>query len=263
MFAGRQIAIDWAIPKQQYAPSTKPGEAQDIDKQTLAADTQADQQNPKKSVQEEDDEIEENVEDEEDNEDEENEEDDAESDFEDDSEGEGDETSKKKVQSHWKSGSFETGKKSDVGEGKTIFVRNLDFSTTQDSLKNFMEQFGDVQYALICMDKVMDRPKGTAFVKFRVSGRFTVFITNLSLQSFVEQDSESAQKCLEEFKGSSVQLDGRTLDINLAVTREDLDQKRQEKEKKEHKDNRNLFLAREGRKFEYCFLILLFRSNPC
>ena len=32
----------------------------------------------------------------------------------------------------------------------------------------------------------------------------------------------------------------------LAITREDLDQKKQEAEKKEHKDKRNLFLAREG-----------------
>lgn len=62
---------------------------------------------------------------------------------------------------------------SDVHEGKTIFVRNLDFSTTQDSFKHFMEQFGEVHYALLCMDKLMERPKGTGFVKFKVFFRLS------------------------------------------------------------------------------------------
>lgn len=82
--------------------------------------------------------------------------------------GSGDEESPNK-ESAWKGDNSEIEKKSDVGEGKTLFIRNLDFLTTKDSLKNFMEKFGSVQYALLCMDKVMERPKGTGFVKFRVS----------------------------------------------------------------------------------------------
>lgn len=70
--------------------------------------------------------------------------------------------------SNWKGHNAENERQSDVGEGKTLFIRNLDFSTPQDSLRNFMEQFGPVHYALLCMDKVMERPKGTGFVKFKV-----------------------------------------------------------------------------------------------
>lgn len=67
----------------------------------------------------------------------------------------------------WK-GDKSVEKPSDVNEGKTVFVRNLDFSTTQDSFKHYMEQYGEVHYALLCMDKLMERPKGTGFVKFKV-----------------------------------------------------------------------------------------------
>jgi len=82
----------------------------------------------------------------------------------------GDETEKDNHTSKsWKGHNSEVERKSDVDEGKTIFLRNLDFSTTQESLKNFMAQFGDIHYALLCMDKVMERPKGTGFVKFKVS----------------------------------------------------------------------------------------------
>ena len=62
-------------------------------------------------------------------------------------------------------------------------MRNLDFSTSQESLKNFMSQFGDIHYALLCMDKVMERPKGTGFVKFKVK-------TLLIPKAFIDLDNK-------------------------------------------------------------------------
>ncbi len=53
---------------------------------------------------------------------------------------------------------------------------------------------------------------------------------------------------MNESQNGMLQLDGRTIDAVLAVTREDLDKQKLEA-KKEHKDKRNLFLAREGCKF--------------
>ncbi|EFX90388.1 CG4806-PA-like protein [Daphnia pulex] len=211
-FLGRQIAIDWAIPKQQYATlNNKTDEVPNI-------------QPPEKKKDRKDEESddEENNDEDEDNDEEEQDGEASDSVVEN---GSGDEESPKKEEA-WKGDNSGIEKKSDVEEGKTLFIRNLDFLTTKDSLKNFMEKFGSVQYALLCMDKVMERPKGTGFVKFR--------------------DSDSAQKCLEESRNPYLQLDGRILDVALAVTREDLDHKKQEAEKKEHKDKRNLFLAREG-----------------
>lgn len=56
----------------------------------------------------------------------------------------------------------------DVVEGKTIFIKNVPFDATNEDLKECMLQFGPVYYALICIDKLTEHSKGTAFVKFRV-----------------------------------------------------------------------------------------------
>jgi len=57
---------------------------------------------------------------------------------------------------------------SDVSEGRTVFVKNVPFSANNDDVRNCMEQFGQVIYALICIDPVTEHSKGTAFVKFQV-----------------------------------------------------------------------------------------------
>lgn len=46
-----------------------------------------------------------------------------------------------------------------------------------------MSQFGDIHYALLCMDKVMERPKGTGFVKFKVK-------TLLIPKAFIDLDDK-------------------------------------------------------------------------
>ena len=56
----------------------------------------------------------------------------------------------------------------DADEGKTLFIRNLSFDTTNEELKEFFEKFGDLHYALICMDSLTEHSKGTGFVKFKV-----------------------------------------------------------------------------------------------
>ena len=58
-------------------------------------------------------------------------------------------------------------KDSDVDEGKTIFVRNLSFETTQEALRLFMTNIGPVEYCLLCKDKEVDQSKGSGFVKFK------------------------------------------------------------------------------------------------
>lgn len=56
----------------------------------------------------------------------------------------------------------------DVTEGRTVFIKNVPFSATNDDLKECMKQFGPIFYALICIDKFTEHSKGTAFVKFVV-----------------------------------------------------------------------------------------------
>lgn len=56
----------------------------------------------------------------------------------------------------------------DVSEGKTVFLKNVPFSVKNEELKNYMEQFGPVYYALVCHDPLTEYSRGTAFVKFQV-----------------------------------------------------------------------------------------------
>lgn len=70
----------------------------------------------------------------------------------------------------------------DVNEGKTVFLKNVPFSVKNDELKKYMEQFGPVYYALVCIDPLTEYSKGTAFVKFRV--RFLIFCI---ISNFISQ----------------------------------------------------------------------------
>jgi nucleolar protein 4 len=116
----------------------------------------------------------------------------------------------------------------DASEEKTIFVRNLSFSSTAESLNELMSKFGETYYCKICVDQLMEHSKGTAFVKFK--------------------NKTDAEKCLQEAEiqnNNNLYLDGRYLNVSLAVTRnklKELEEKRSFKEK----DKRNLYLAKEG-----------------
>ena len=56
---------------------------------------------------------------------------------------------------------------SDVKEGKTVFIRNLSFDSTEEALHELCAQFGPVDYSKIVMNQATDHSRGTGFVKFR------------------------------------------------------------------------------------------------
>lgn len=60
-------------------------------------------------------------------------------------------------------------KSNDVQEGKTLFIRNLDFDVKEEDLRKFFETYGTLEYALICKDKLTEHPKGSGFVKYKVN----------------------------------------------------------------------------------------------
>lgn len=60
----------------------------------------------------------------------------------------------------------------DVSEGKTIFIKNVPFDAMNADLRECMYQFGPTYYSLICVDKLTEHSKGTAFVKFVVSALY-------------------------------------------------------------------------------------------
>ena len=67
---------------------------------------------------------------------------------------------------------------SDVKEGKTLFIRNISFDSSEESLQELFEKFGEVEYCKLLEDKRTGHSRGMAFVKYK-----TV---------------ESAEQCLEE-----------------------------------------------------------------
>ncbi|XP_043267883.1 RNA-binding protein 28 [Venturia canescens] len=111
----------------------------------------------------------------------------------------------------------------DVNEGKTVFLKNVPFAVKNEELRERMEQYGPVYYALICMDPLTEHSKGTAFVKFR--------------------NVEDAEKCLSA--GTELRLHDQVLDPHRALNRNAVqDNKSLKKEK--IKDSRNLYLVKEG-----------------
>ncbi|KAK2581868.1 hypothetical protein KPH14_002331 [Odynerus spinipes] len=111
----------------------------------------------------------------------------------------------------------------DVQEGKTVFLKNVPFSVKNEELKQYMEQFGPVYYALICVDPLTEHSKGTAFVKFK--------------------NVEDAEKCLSA--GTELRLRDEILEVHKALNRNDVMDKKNFKHQKE-KDSRNLYLVKEG-----------------
>merc|ERR1719445_558987 len=213
---GRTIAVDWAVPKEMFNDKKKTDEVKEETAEVK------DEIKEEVSAEEEDEGDEEADSDDEDEADDEGDEDDEE-------EGE-DEKEKKNIKAPKPAHNLKAGH--DIGEGKTVFIRNLSYDSEEHELKVLMEEnFGRVAFAKLVMDKVMGHPRGTAFVKFL--------------------RKDDAAKAIHEASPEGEQgifLAGRRLQVMLAQNKEEVEQKQKsrEEEKKEGKDQRNLYLAREG-----------------
>lgn len=117
----------------------------------------------------------------------------------------------------------------DVEEGRTVFVRNLTFDTTADNLKEMMSSFGELEYCLLCVDKLTEHPKGTAFIKFKTQAGVEAC---LQAYSNLEQNEDQFY------------LDGRVVHVQPALSKTAIEKKAQEDQKL--RDKRNLYLLREG-----------------
>lgn len=111
----------------------------------------------------------------------------------------------------------------DVSEGKTVFLKNVPFSVKNHELKKYMEQFGPVYYALVCIDSLTEYSRGTAFVKF--------------------QKVVDAEKCLSA--GNKLQMEDQILEAYRALDKNEIENKENLKQHKQ-KDSRNLYLIKEG-----------------
>ena len=83
--------------------------------------------------------------------------------------------------------------------GNKLYVGNLPFSTTEDSLRDAFGQCGTVTDVMIALDRQTGRSRGFGFITF-------------------SSDAEAAA-AIEQFHGKD--LDGRTIQVNEARPRED------------------------------------------
>ena len=80
-----------------------------------------------------------------------------------------------------------------------LFIGSLSYDTTDDSLKAFFEQIGEVASARVITDRGSGRSKGFGFVEFA--------------------DEANNEKAVKELDGK--ELDGRTINVSVARPKED------------------------------------------
>jgi RNA recognition motif-containing protein len=84
-------------------------------------------------------------------------------------------------------------------DGNKLFVGNLPWSMTSDTLKEMFAKFGEVVEAIIITDRMTGRSKGFGFVTFT--------------------KKEDAQKAMDELNGTKIEE--RDMVVNFAKPRED------------------------------------------
>ena len=82
---------------------------------------------------------------------------------------------------------------------QNLFIGSLAYATTDDSMKAFFEEIGEVTSARVVMDRESGRSKGFGFVEFA--------------------DEANNQKAVDQLNGK--ELDGRPINVSLARPKED------------------------------------------
>ncbi|KAI0295682.1 hypothetical protein BC826DRAFT_908950 [Russula brevipes] len=145
--------------------------------------------------------------------------------------------------------------------GTTLFVRNLPFLATEDELRTLFRKFGPLRYARITMDAATGRSRGTGFVCFwNRSDADSVIEQSNIIRAEMTGAAETTLPKKNPFAMASILtpdpsaasaqdlvLQGRTLDVVHAVTREQADKLKEAGERaREKEDKRNMYLLREG-----------------
>uniref|UniRef100_A0A1B6MTY9 RRM domain-containing protein n=1 Tax=Graphocephala atropunctata TaxID=36148 RepID=A0A1B6MTY9_9HEMI len=216
-FLERPIIVDWAVAKDRFTKMQEEASKMEIKKEDDEEMAPVDVSNTTVKEEESD---QESKEEESDSEEEDGDDDDNDDDDEEEQEEEDDQDVKSNIKQEPEERKRQ--RKEDVDEGKTVFVKNLPFSANDKEFQECMEQFGPVFYALVCKDKLTEHSRGSGFVKFK--------------------EKDDAEKCLSA--GTELTLKGNILDPHPALKRGDV-QKLNDKTK-EKKDNRNLYLTKEG-----------------
>jgi nucleolar protein 4 len=132
----------------------------------------------------------------------------------------------------------------------TIFIRNLPFTATDESLKEHFTSFGAIRYARIVKDRATERPAGTGFVCFVKEDDFKACLRNAPRQ---RQPVKAARHSVLQDETVDTDgrytLDGRVLSVAHAVSKEEsarLTEAGPAARKGQEKDKRRLYLLSEG-----------------
>lgn len=82
-----------------------------------------------------------------------------------------------------------------------LFIGGLDWSTSQDAMREAFQRFGDIREAVLVLDRETGRSRGFGFITFSSPG--------------------DARSAMDQMNGSM--LDGRALVVNEAREREPRD----------------------------------------
>ncbi|KAM0753277.1 hypothetical protein T439DRAFT_378975 [Meredithblackwellia eburnea MCA 4105] len=143
--------------------------------------------------------------------------------------------------------------------GTTLFVRNMSFEATEAELYDLFKAFGPLRYARIVFDPATKRSRGTAFVCFwnKADAQKAVNASeSLNAGLFGETSNKKKDKGQSSMLmadpassgAASLTLHGRVLAAVPAVSKDDADKLREDRDKKgsAKADRRNLYLMREG-----------------
>jgi len=142
----------------------------------------------------------------------------------------------------------------------TVFIRNLPFTSTDESLKAHFSHFGAVRYARIVFDQETERPRGTAFVCFFSEEDAKSCVKNAPKSQPLAPATTDKKRKGEALTRSVLQneatdptghytLEGRVLQVSKALSKSDATRREAEgSSKRELRDNdkRRLYLLSEG-----------------
>ncbi|KAL6945115.1 hypothetical protein ACO0QE_002560 [Hanseniaspora vineae] len=131
----------------------------------------------------------------------------------------------------------------------SVFVRNVPYDATEESLEYHFSKFGSVKFALPVTDRETGLPKGTAFVAFHNEEAYQKCISDAP-------DVNTTSLLISDDVKPEYVYEGRVLSITPTLDRETANKAAEKKslQRKEalgkapaDKDKRNLFLLNEGR----------------
>lgn len=147
-------------------------------------------------------------------------------------------------------------------DSTTVFVRNVPFTATDESLQAHFSSFGTVRYARIVMDPETDRPRGTGFVAFYEPAIAMTCVKEAPKQAMPSStgDDKDKKRRGETLTHSILQneatdptgrytFDGRVLQVTRALSKGDAAKRAElaseSRDKRDH-DKRRLYLLSEG-----------------